>query len=321
MSKIALAHIRGGRPTRLKAGISRVEDLANGQEALGSPAIGAKTVYYCDGNAGLDANSGIGGWENSFKTLAVALAASHADIALNKFGWAARNVIYCRGDTFTEDLVLWGQKTDIIGLGSFNHNQMPGLVGNHVPITNNAFGLRFYNFFFQAPAGGGDIFILGATSHGVQFRGCKFSADSTTAATAAIVSTGAAFVEIHNCKFTGKFSDAAVEFGNGDTRGMRFVGNHVEGANDGLHLNSGVLDGSTGEEEYILVTNNDIVTATIGINDASSLAYINDNRVYTDNAKGSNGAGAIVGALDRGQDNRITTSDANNVIWPAQGAL
>ena len=62
---------------------------------LGLYGAGAKTIYYVEGNAGDDDNDGLT-WETAFKTLAVALAASHADIASGSTGWASRNVIYLK---------------------------------------------------------------------------------------------------------------------------------------------------------------------------------------------------------------------------------
>lgn len=309
------------RPYRMVVGRNRLDDLIDGHAAMNVALQGAKTIYYCEGNAGLDTNTGVGGWENAFKTLAVAAAASHADIAADKYGWAARNVILCRGDSFDEDLVLLPQKTDFIGLGSYNHNQRPGLIGNHVPITNSNFGCRFYNFFFIANAAGGDIWTLNATAHGMGFYGCHFSAYSTTAATAAIVSTAAAFIEIDNCKFTGRFSDAVVEFGNGDTRGLRFTNNWVEGANVGIHLNSSVEDGVGGEKAHILIADNKMHCATYCIHDEASVARIIGNRCLSDADTGTSGAGVITGDQDFMLDNLISGSDINNTMIPPYGTV
>jgi len=62
---------------------------------LGLPAIQG-TVYYVEGNAGLDTQDGLS-WDKAFKTLAVALAASHANIArADERGYAARNTIFVK---------------------------------------------------------------------------------------------------------------------------------------------------------------------------------------------------------------------------------
>ena len=78
-------------------------------------------VWFVDNNGGSDSNDGLS-WETAFKTLTYAMGISHADIANSKtghgLGWAARNTLYCRGDTIDEDLTTLAQKTDIIGVGS-----------------------------------------------------------------------------------------------------------------------------------------------------------------------------------------------------------
>jgi len=307
----------------MKAGISRVEDLANGVEALSLAAVGAKTVYYCDGNAGVDTNSGVGGWENSFKTLTVALAASQADISLNKYGWAARNVIFCRGDAFTENLVLLAQKTDVIGLGHWDRFPLCGLIGNHVPTAaaNAGLGTRFFNFHFRAAAAGGDIWTLDSTVAGLSFINCRFDSMSSTTATAAIVATASTDLVIQGCEFPGKWSDSTIEIAAGDAFGLRILDNYVEGATDGIELNSAVTDSAGVTERYMLIKDNVVVSVDIGINDASGLAYVIGNRVITENAQGTAGAGAIVAGAKRMLDNRISASDVANAVVPAEGSL
>ena len=149
MSKVAIAPVNEKRPYMMRKGESRLNDLIDGMAMANVALAGAKTIYYVDGNFGSDNQGGTGGWYNAKQTLSAALAASHADIASGAEGWAARNVILCKGDALDEDLVLLAQKTDVIGLGSYNANQKCGLIGNHVPTTNDAYGTRFYNFWFQ----------------------------------------------------------------------------------------------------------------------------------------------------------------------------
>ena len=278
-------------------------------------------VFYVDGNFGLDTNDGLS-WGTPFKTLTVALAASATAIASGAFGWAARNTIYCKADTFTEDLVLLAPKTDVIGVGSYDQWAQCGLIGNHVPTgTTASYGTRFYNFYMRAPAAGGDIWTLDSTCSSFGLFGCVIDSQSSVAATAGIVTAASPYLHLGNNEFRGKFSDSTIEIGTGDARGLRIVDNYIESAGDGIELLSGTTDSAGATEQYMEISGNKIISATIGINDASSLAYIEGNRVFTANAKGLNGAGAIVGSLARGQANRITASDANNAEWPALGAL
>ena len=132
----------------MRKGIASVYDLVDGQALANVALAGAKTVYYCDGNYGSDSQGGTGGWDNAKQTLAAALLASHNDIASGAEGWAARNVILCKADAFVENLVLLAQKTDVIGVGSYNANAKCALVGNHVPTTRQAYGTRFFNFWY-----------------------------------------------------------------------------------------------------------------------------------------------------------------------------
>jgi len=316
----AKAPLNGSRPFRMIAGVSRVEDLANGVEALG-PAVGAKTVFYVDGNAGNDSNSGVGGWENSFKTLTVALAASNADIASNKYGWAARNVIYARGDTFTEDLDLLAQKTDIIGVGSYDANPRPGLVGNHEPTGTSCTGTRFFNFFFRgAHTAGADIFTLDTYSTGIQFIGCKFSAHAAIIATGAIIGVSTSDLQILGCEFTGGFSDATIELST-DQRALRIVGNYIESGGQGIDLKSTTTDGATIEEEHMLIQGNTIYAATECIMDSSGLALVVDNRCVSKQASGLNGVGVIDAEENLALNNFIAASDRTNMPWPAVQAV
>jgi hypothetical protein len=278
-------------------------------------------VFYVDGNFGDDGNNGAS-WGSPFKTLAYGLAASTTAIASGAFGWAARNVIYCKADSFVEDLVLLAPKTDVIGCGSLDRFPYCGLVGNHVPTGVTAsYGTRFFNFMFAAPAAGGDIWTLDTYNAWLEFNACRFSAQSTTAATGAVVATAASHLRLVNNSFMGRFSDAVIELGTGDARGTLISGNHIEGANQGIHLNSGTTDSAGATEEYIYIENNTISTATEGIYDEADIARINNNTVSTLQAKGAGGAGAIVGNEYFSGGNKISASNLANADWPALGTL
>ena len=140
----AKAPVGGKRPFRMVAGISRVEDLANYSEMTHAEMLGVKTVYYVESNAGNDGNDGLT-WDSAYKTLAVAMAASHADIAVNSRGWASRNVILYKGDANSESLVKFAQKTTVIGVGSTDGNGPARIVGLHVPVNAGAYGCHFVN--------------------------------------------------------------------------------------------------------------------------------------------------------------------------------
>jgi len=167
-------------------------------------------VYYVDNNAGSDTLNDGKSWGSAYKTLAVALAASHANIASGSSTWAARNKIFYKADAETATLTKFADKTDVIGVGSYDHRSQPGIIGNHV-ISGAYMGTRFFNVCFRSPATGGDIFTVPTTVSGLSFIGCKFDGASTTPATGAIVITTSESLTIQDCIFTGAFSDAVIE--------------------------------------------------------------------------------------------------------------
>ncbi|HEB27544.1 MAG TPA: hypothetical protein ENI05_07180 [Porticoccus sp.] len=303
MSSIAKSPLKGLRPTRMKAGISRVEDLANGQEALG-PGVGAKTVYYCDGNAGNDNNSGVGGWENAYKTLATAMAASHADIALNKFGWAARNVIYCRADWFVEDLVALPQKTDVIGVGSADGRKGAGITGNHAPVNTTA-GCRFFNFNFQ-PTAAADLWILTNATSGLEFWNCRFlSTNGATVAVSGIDTTASTFLKVIGCEFSGQFSADYIDIGAGAIDSMVIMDNIMSGGSD-----NGIMVTDTATVTATrrgMIIGNFIECADIAIDvNSTSLFNVFNNRLISGEAVGS---GSYVIDLTYAVDNILTGND------------
>jgi hypothetical protein len=280
------------------------------------------TTYYVDCNAGNDANDG-SSWETAFKKLSVALAASHANIAAGAAGWASRNRIFFKGDiTETadgENLTKLAQKTDIIGVGSTDWKAKPQLIGNHViGSTVSYMGCRFINMMFKGPvAAGGDIFTL-TGQHGIEFIGCEFMGDSTTPATAAVVATACVGLKFVDCESKGAFSDAVIELGAGQADDFRVEDCLIQGANMGIDI-SGSATFVAGK--YGKISRNTISTTLATINDAEGKCYVTKNNLFTAAAKGVAMAGCLVCNAALAQDNRCSTSDANNVVYPAEGAI
>jgi len=292
-----------------------LEDIAGGQGSIG-------TSYYVDCNAGADTNDGLS-WDTAFKKLSVALAASHANIAAGATGWASRNRIFFKGDqTLTadgENLTKLAQKTDVIGVGSTDWKAKPQLVGNHViPNTTSYMGCRFFNVMFKgAVLSGGDIFTI-TGQHGIEFNGCEFMGDSTTAATAAIISTAGVALKINGCVFKGGYTDAVIELGAGQADDLVIAGNFVQGAEVGIEIPATVTyaAGKNG-----LIKDNVISTAKEGIKDSLGTTFVIRNNIRSAAAKGVAMVGAILCGLTYAQDNRITASDVDNVVYPAEGAI
>lgn len=308
-------------PYIMKKGVANMLDLKDGYMGYGNLAIGAKTVYHVDNNNGNDSNAGTS-WDDAIKTLSIALAKSHADIAVNAKGWAARNVIFFKGDQDAdadgENLVLLAQKTDIVGVGTTSCFLQPTLVGAHVPISATGIGVRFINMRFKAPAAGGTIFTLNSTQRGIEFINCTFDATNTAAATSAIIATAVWFLKVKGCQFVGPFAGTVISIATGNAQGLEVTDNYIEGAANGVSLATGV----TSSPNHMLAARNIMRVGGIGINDTDqTLLQIVDNRVTTTAAKGVGGAGAIVGNEYLAMGNKISASDLGGADWPALGSL
>ena len=136
-------------------------------------------------------------WDKAFTTIAAAITASNASIGLAKNRWwARRNRIFVVGDGITESLTVLPEKCDIIGLGS-DLWPFPRVTGAHT-IALAKVGCRFINMGFQA-SGTGDLFVIPAGCHGLQFLGCWFGA-SNAGNTKALEITNSALVKIAGCR-------------------------------------------------------------------------------------------------------------------------
>jgi hypothetical protein len=171
---------------------------------------------------------------------------------------------------------------------------------------------------FSGPtATGGDIITM-TSQHGIEFIGCSFRGNSTTAATGAILPIACVDLKILGCDFTGAFSDAVIELGAGQADGFRVEDCFIQGAEVGIEIPGTVTYAAN---KVGLIKNNVISTTLEGIKDSLGTTFIINNRLRTAAAKGTTMAGAILCGLTYAQDNRITTSDANNVVYPAQGSI
>lgn len=265
--------------------VNYIDNLGMGIEARG--ALGG-TVYYVEGNAGNDAWDGLS-IDKPFQTLAKALAVSHANIA-QRSRWAKRNTIYAFGDSFDEDLTALAQKTDLVGLGSCDHNHFARLIGNHSIGTTSYMGFRALNMGFKGESTGGDIFTIPTEQSGIAFRRCDFDGNTTTACTGGIIATGVESLSIEECNFRGPFSDAVIELGAGEANSLMIRGNTIHGANMGIDVSASL---ATSLRAGWIIGN--FIKSTLAcINDASSKLHVVDNRGITLANAGTAGAGAVV---------------------------
>ena len=225
-------------------------------------------VYYVEGNAGSDGNDG-SSWDKAFKTLTVALAASHANIDAGSRGWAARNTIFCKGDALTENLVLLADKTDIVGVGSCNANPYCRLTGNHV-VPAHAMGCHFYNMEFWSTAG---IIFKSTSNGGLEFHNCRFVANAAETIGLQLVSPD--YVKVKGCKFFPKWNTGKMF----DTEAI-----DISGAATECEISDCLIYGDIGINiasatfYACMIDNNIIVADTYIIVDASNLWYVVSNR-------------------------------------------
>jgi len=241
------------------------------QESMTGPKAG---TYFVDGNVSA---TGDGSIDHPFSTLAEAIAASDAAMALsaNRW-WARRNKIYACGDTLTEDLVKFPTKCDIIGVGSYDANTQLGLYGHHAPV-GECYGARFYNVHFKAKAHASPVVTLTNATSGLQFHGCTIDGTLGTM-TSGILATASPFLVVNDCDFVGTFATSYITFGAGEAGRTRITNNRMLGtAAKGI-----VAPGTTTASWMPLIQGNTIMATGKPIDDAASIFFVVDNRLMTD---------------------------------------
>lgn len=231
-------------------------------------------VYYVDGNV---AATGGGSPDHPYATLAEAITASDAAMALsaNRW-WARRNRIYACGDTLTEDLVKFPTKCDVIGCGSYDGNTQLGLYGHHAPV-GECYGARFYNVHFKAKAHASPVVTLTNATSGLQVHGCTIDGTLGTM-TSGILATASPFLVVNDCDFVGTFATSYITFGAGEAGRTRITNNRMLGtAAKGI-----VAPGTTTASWMPLIQGNTIMATGKPIDDAASIFFVVDNRLMTD---------------------------------------
>lgn len=216
-----------------------------------------------------------------FATLAEAITASNTSIGLtaNRW-WARRNRIFVMGDGITESLTVLPEKTDIIGVGSDLY-PFPRVIGAHT-IAAAKVACRFINMGFQA-SGTGDLFVIPAGCHGLQFLGCTFTA-STAGNTKALEITDSAHVRVQGCKIitpAGAITTSIFALGigiEGTTAIHDFdISDNFIFATAGVAVANGTTQGS------VIARNIIRVAGGLAINDDSDDVACVDNRFISSN--------------------------------------
>jgi hypothetical protein len=280
--------------------------IVDSSGALKPLSVG-KTYFVAD-NYGDDDNDG-SSWDKALKTFAAAVTLSNASIAANKYGWDARNTIYISGGPFVETLVAFPSKCDVIGVGSYNANDMPGITGNHAPVNAGNYGTRFFNVFFHGAAVAGPIITLASSSSGIKFIDCIFDAPvSGTTNTRAILATASPFLVVAGCIFKGPFSADYITFGTGEAGGTMILDNIMQdGADNGIMIGAGTTASWRG-----LIRGNFIQCADKFLDtQATSVFNIVDNTCISGEALGSS---SYVIDLTYAVGNRVTGNDVSATI-------
>lgn len=230
--------------------------------------------YFVDLNVSA---TGDGTLQSPFATLAEAIAASNASIGLaaNRW-WARRNRIFVMGDGITESLTVLPEKCDIIGVGSDLY-PFPRVIGAHT-IALAKVACRFINMGFQA-SGTGDLFVIPAGCHGLQFLGCTFTA-ATAGNTKCLEITDSANIRVQGCKIltpagaitTSIFAVGISIEGTAAIHDFDISDNFIF-ATEGVAVANGTTQGS------VIARNIIRVTTGLNINDDSDDVACIDNRL------------------------------------------
>lgn len=243
---------------------------------------GAPSVFYVDGNV-VSSGNGLS-WLSAVKTLAEGLAMAHAYMSTSgNRAWAQRATVYCCGDNLVENLVILAEKSDIIGVGSSSGYTKCYLDGNHVPVTTNCWGTRWFNMAFGATTQG-IIWTLTVVSGGIEFRDCIFSSRGP-AHTRAIQATALGSMKVFGCQWEAApadFSTAAIDILAGDAAQTIISDSYICGT-IGIRTNAGM----TATAGALIIDNNVIRAADEVIDDESDIAIVTNNRCISAAAYGA----------------------------------
>jgi hypothetical protein len=294
-------------------------NFPNGITSFGIPIYGGGvpqgipcgTVYCVDGNSGSDSKKNAGeSFDNPLKTLSAAISASHNDIARGSDRWARRNVIFAAGDAFDEDLTAFPQKTDIIGVGSYNNKPMPGLIGTHAITTTSQFGTRWFNFEFLDDGATANFTMTGG---GYEFHNCVFRCDAHS--THGITGTAPSDVKIIGCQFLqdvdgDPFDTAAIAFTT--------AGYNLQIRNNLIYGDIGIALTDSGTFDHGIIDNNIIHATAVTIDDNSD-DFIVTNNILISDASATDGTsyGEVIDInAAKAANNYLTCANLANVLYP-----
>ncbi len=270
-------------------------------------------IFYVDGNRPNDGGSGKS-WADAYQKLATGLAVSHADIGRTADRqWAGRNTVYVKGDALTEDLVALAQKTDVIGVGSYNAGKQAGLIGNHVIVGTYA-GCRFFNFRFEE-VDTGIVWTAPTGATGLEFHSCVWSARGTNP-TIGLKTTAVYALKVINCQFesVNGYSTACINLKSGVSDDTIIQGCDIGGA-IGILIDNGV----TTVAGHIRIDKCDFNNLTLCVDD-NSIAGTGSARITNCTMISAAACGAAGGTIGNCLDYNARLA-ANNFLSGSDGNI
>ena len=309
MVDMAESYIKMIGSNRGRRGIRGLWDMSQaGLASVSGNPWGAQD-YFVDGNRSTTSGDGKS-WETAFQSLSEAITASNITIvaSANRW-WARRNRIFACGDQeLTEDLTIFPEKCDVIGVG-YDVEPQPRITGTHIlaaVATGKARGTRFFNCGFMNNAAGPTIHLK-TDEMGVEFHYCNFWPLVTGSTHCILLADDNRAFKMTNCRImehagapgTGIFAECIKISGTGQ-HDMLISNNYMYGT-EGIEIEAG-----TGGYNTIIEYN--LIRATLlTIKDTAGLAIVRGNHLITA-ADANTITAAITCTADLAVDNVITHS-------------
>jgi hypothetical protein len=247
---------------------------------------GAPSVFYADGNV-VSSGNGLS-WLSATKTLSEALVMAHAYMSTSgNRAWAQRATVYCCADNFTEDITLFAEKTDVIGVGTTNQHPRPRIEGTHVLVavgTDTFHGCRWFNVEWYGAAAG-IIVDIPADQNGQEFHNCVWSA--VDAATIGLRAVQSHDMTVKGCWFDPNtsgvgFSTAAIQINAGSVTNFLLEGCRIYSGSIGLDFNP-----TAGQPINCWAIKNNIYATGQTIDDESTGLLVAENNLISAAAEGT----------------------------------
>ena len=166
--------------------------LNNGMGVL---PVSGRTYYVSKSGNGVDGLS----WETAFNTIAAAITASNAYIAVTANSYGRNRMYIDGGNLWSEDLATFPNQCDMIGVGA-RTGWVPTIYGA-TAITTAVTGCHVYNLMFHNSNASGKVCVIPDGSHGIEFHHCWFAGEASV--THGLVLGSLADMVVDDCRFCG----------------------------------------------------------------------------------------------------------------------